>query len=68
VLVCPTEIGIAGLRLVEEVLGVDEAVWFTQVRNVRSRAVMQHLGMSFVGEIRAPLNSLTTRKVSGTWS
>jgi RimJ/RimL family protein N-acetyltransferase len=35
-------------------LGTDEAVSFTQVHNVRSRAVMQHLGMSFVGEIRAP--------------
>jgi RimJ/RimL family protein N-acetyltransferase len=53
VLICATEIGIAGPRLVEEVLGTDEPVSSTEVHNVRSRAVMQHLGMSFVGEIRA---------------
>jgi RimJ/RimL family protein N-acetyltransferase len=35
------------------VLGTDEPVSSTEVHNVRSRAVMQHLGMSFVGEIRA---------------
>ena len=49
-----TEIGAAGLRFVDEVLGVAEVVAFTEVHNARSRAVMERLGMSYVGEIRAP--------------
>lgn len=48
------EIGRAGLRLVDEVLDVDEVVAFTEVHNARSRAVMERLGMTFVREVRRP--------------
>lgn len=48
-----TEIGIVGLHFLDNVLGPDEIVSFTEVHNVRSRAVMERLGMSFVREIRA---------------
>jgi RimJ/RimL family protein N-acetyltransferase len=45
-----TEIGRAGLRLAFEDLGADEVVAFTERHNQRSRAVMQRLGMRYVGE------------------
>jgi RimJ/RimL family protein N-acetyltransferase len=35
------------------VLGVDEVAAYTEIHNRRSRAVMERLGMSFVGEVRA---------------
>jgi hypothetical protein len=37
VLVCPTEIGIAGLRLVEEVLGTDEAAMLSAIMKFPQR-------------------------------
>ena len=43
-----TEIGAAAIRLVDDVLAVDE------VHNRSSRAVMERLGMSYRGEIRRP--------------
>ncbi len=49
-----TEIGNAGLALVDDVLGLDEVIAFTEVHNQRSRAVMERLGMSYCGEIRRP--------------
>lgn len=49
-----TEIGAAGLRFVDDVLGSEKVVSFTEVHNTRSRAVMERLGMSFVSEIQAP--------------
>ncbi|WP_433556337.1 GNAT family N-acetyltransferase [Pseudonocardia xinjiangensis] len=48
-----TEIGRATLSFVDEVLGVDEVAAYTEIHNRRSRAVMERLGMSFVGEVRA---------------
>lgn len=47
-----TEIGNAGIRLADEVLAPQEIVAFTEAHNRRSRAVMERLGMTFVGEIR----------------
>lgn len=47
-----TEIGLAALRLVDEVLDVSEVFAYTEVHNFRSRAVMERLGMSYRGEIR----------------
>lgn len=49
-----TEIGAAGLAFAFDDLGVDEVVAFTEVENVRSRAVMERLGMRFVREFRYP--------------
>lgn len=49
-----TEIGTAAIQLVDDVLGVDEVVAFTETHNRRSRAVMERLGMSYRGEIRRP--------------
>jgi RimJ/RimL family protein N-acetyltransferase len=45
-----TEIGRAGLRFGVENLGAEEVVAFTERRNRRSRAVMERLGMRYVGE------------------
>ena len=44
-----TEIGRAALQFVDEVLGVDEVVAYTEVHNRRSRAVMERLGMTYRG-------------------
>ena len=46
-----TEIGRAGLDHAFSVLGVEEVVAFTEVHNVRSRAVMERLGMRYVRQI-----------------
>lgn len=45
-----TEIGRAGLAFAFEDLGAEEVVAFTERHNRRSRAVMERLGMGFVGE------------------
>jgi RimJ/RimL family protein N-acetyltransferase len=45
-----TEIGRAGLRFGFEDLGAEEIVAFTERHNRRSRAVMERLGMRYVGE------------------
>jgi RimJ/RimL family protein N-acetyltransferase len=45
-----TEIGRAGLRLAFEDLGAEQVVAFTERHNRRSRAVMERLGMRYVGE------------------
>jgi RimJ/RimL family protein N-acetyltransferase len=45
-----TEIGRAGLAFAFEDLGAEEVVAFTERHNRRSRAVMERLGMRFVGE------------------
>jgi RimJ/RimL family protein N-acetyltransferase len=45
-----TEIGRAGLRFGFEDLGAEEVVAFTERHNRRSRAVMERLGMRYVGE------------------
>jgi RimJ/RimL family protein N-acetyltransferase len=49
-----TEIGRAGLDHAFSVLGVEEVVAFTEVHNARSRAVMERLGMRYVGRILRP--------------
>ena len=50
-----TEIGRAGLDYAFSVLGaVEEVVSFTEVHNVRSRAVMERLGMRYVRQILRP--------------
>ena len=49
-----TEIGLAGLDHAFSVLGVEEVVAFTEVLNARSRAVMERLGMRYVGRILRP--------------
>jgi RimJ/RimL family protein N-acetyltransferase len=49
-----TEIGRAGLGYAFSVLGVEEVVSFTEVHNVRSRAVMERLRMRYVGQILRP--------------
>jgi RimJ/RimL family protein N-acetyltransferase len=49
-----TEVGRAGLDYAFTVLGVGEVVSFTEVHNTRSRAVMERLGMCYVGEILRP--------------
>jgi RimJ/RimL family protein N-acetyltransferase len=46
-----TEIGRAGLDHAFSVPGVEEVVAFTEVHNVRSRAVMERLGMRYVRQI-----------------
>lgn len=45
-----TEIGRAGLDFAFSELGEEEVVAFTEPHNVRSRAVMERLGMTFVKE------------------
>jgi RimJ/RimL family protein N-acetyltransferase len=49
-----TELGRAGLALAFEELGAATVVAFTERHNRRSRAVMERLGMGYVGEIRCP--------------
>jgi RimJ/RimL family protein N-acetyltransferase len=49
-----TELGRAGLDHAFSVLGVEEVVAFTEVHNARSRAVMERLGMGYVGQILRP--------------
>jgi len=49
-----TEIGGAGLDYAFSVLGVEDVVSFTEVHNARSRAVMERLGMRYVGRILRP--------------
>ncbi len=49
-----TEIGRAAVALADEVLGVGEVVAYTEIHNVRSRAVMERLGMTYRGEHRGP--------------
>ncbi len=49
-----TEIGRAGLDHAFSVPGVEEVVAFTEVHNIRSRAVMERLGMRHVGRILRP--------------
>ena len=49
-----TEIGRAGLDHAFSVLGVEEVVAFTEVHNMRSRAVMERLGMRYVRQILRP--------------
>jgi RimJ/RimL family protein N-acetyltransferase len=49
-----TEIGAEALRFAADVLGATEVVAFTEVHNVRSRAVMERLGMAYDREIRRP--------------
>lgn len=49
-----TEIGRAGLAFAFEMLGVDRVVAFTEVHNLRSRAVMERLGMTCTHEFNSP--------------
>ena len=49
-----TEIGRAGLDHAFSVPGVEEVVSFTGAHNARSRAVMERLGMRYVGRILRP--------------
>jgi RimJ/RimL family protein N-acetyltransferase len=49
-----TEIGRFGLDYAFSVPGVEEVVSFTEVHNARSRAVMERLGMRYVGRILRP--------------
>jgi len=49
-----TEIGRFGHDCAFSVLGVEEVVSFTEVHNARSRAVMERLGMCYVGQILRP--------------
>jgi RimJ/RimL family protein N-acetyltransferase len=49
-----TEIGAEALRFAADVLDAVEVVAFTEVHNVRSRAVMERLGMVYDREIRRP--------------
>src|SRR5215207_4614042 len=49
-----TEIGRASLAHAFSVPGVEEVVDFTEVHNVRSRAVMERLGMRYVRQILRP--------------
>jgi [ribosomal protein S5]-alanine N-acetyltransferase len=46
-----TEIGRAGLAVAFGELGADEVVAYTEVRNGRSRAVMERLGMCYLRDI-----------------
>jgi RimJ/RimL family protein N-acetyltransferase len=48
-----SEIGRAGLAFAFDVLGVDAVVSCTVRHNVRSRAVMERIGMRYAGEIRS---------------
>jgi RimJ/RimL family protein N-acetyltransferase len=49
-----SEIGRAGLAFAFDVLGVQAVVSCTVRHNVRSRAVMERIGMRYAGEIRSP--------------
>src|SRR5204862_2639192 len=48
-----SEIGRAGLEFAFDVLGVQAVVSCTARDNVRSRAVMERIGLRYVGEIRS---------------
>ena len=48
-----SEIGRAGLSFAFDVLGVEAVVSCTVCHNVRSRAVMERIGMRYAGEIRS---------------
>jgi RimJ/RimL family protein N-acetyltransferase len=48
------EIGRAGLEFAFDVLGMEAVVSCTVRHNVRSRAVMERIGMRYAGEIRSP--------------
>jgi Acetyltransferases, including N-acetylases of ribosomal proteins len=48
-----SEIGRAGLEFAFDVLGVQAVVSCTARHNVRSRAVMERIGMRYAGEIRS---------------
>lgn len=48
-----SEIGRAGLAFAFDVLGVQAVVSCTVRHNVRSRAVMERIGMRYAGEIRS---------------
>jgi RimJ/RimL family protein N-acetyltransferase len=45
-----TDIGRAGLAYAFDTFGADEVIAFTERHNTRSRAVMERLGMDYVGE------------------
>ncbi|GAA3586532.1 hypothetical protein GCM10022222_84050 [Amycolatopsis ultiminotia] len=47
-----TEIGRAGLEYAFETLGAGEVLSYTEVHNLRSRAVMERLGFTYRREIR----------------
>lgn len=49
-----TEIGHAGLVFAFDTLEVDRVVAFTEVHNLRSRAVMDRLGMTYAHDLRRP--------------
>lgn len=49
-----TEIGRAGLGFAFSTLHVDRVVAFTEVHNLRSRAVMARLGMAYVHDFNSP--------------
>jgi RimJ/RimL family protein N-acetyltransferase len=49
-----TEIGRAGLAFAFEKLRADRVVAFTEVHNLRSRAVMERLGMTYAHEFHSP--------------
>jgi RimJ/RimL family protein N-acetyltransferase len=46
-----TEIGREGLTFAFEELGAPRVIAFTEVHNMRSRAVMERLGMAFAGNV-----------------
>ena len=48
-----SEIGLAGLAFAFDVLGMEAVVSCTVRHNVRSRAVMERIGMRYVGEVRS---------------
>lgn len=48
-----SEIGRAGLEVAFSALGVQAVVSCTELRNLRSRAVMDRIGMRYVGEIHS---------------
>lgn len=50
---CAAEIGRTGLAFAFDVLGVQAVVLCTVRNNVRSRAVMERIGMRYAGEIRS---------------
>jgi RimJ/RimL family protein N-acetyltransferase len=47
-----TEIGMEALTVARDVLGARTVIAFTEVINRPSRAVMERLGMSYIGEIK----------------
>jgi RimJ/RimL family protein N-acetyltransferase len=49
-----SEIGRAGLEFAFDVLGLQAVVACTVRHNVRSRAVMERIGMTYAGEVRSP--------------